>query len=149
MSLDPVERGKVGASVELLRGILVEDGGGGGGSRVQRHGRVGGGDSGKCGQHLAFLYSHHNLKSRTTLLFPRLLHLSIRSGLSDNRGRVVTQLLIIIIVLVEPKMAPVPNYPGMLPRHLQSGRSSASTLVVVQPRTHLLRCVHAQNRRSS
>ena len=30
LPLDPVERGKVGISVELLCGILVEDGGGGG-----------------------------------------------------------------------------------------------------------------------
>ena len=40
LPLDPVERGKVGASVELLCGMFVEDGRGCG-SRVEGHDRVG------------------------------------------------------------------------------------------------------------
>jgi hypothetical protein len=40
LSLDPIERGKVGAGVKLLGGILVEDGGGAG-SRVKGHDREG------------------------------------------------------------------------------------------------------------
>jgi len=44
LPLDPAERGKVGASVELLCGMLVEDGGGG--SRVEGHDRVGKGGRG-------------------------------------------------------------------------------------------------------
>jgi len=39
LSLDPLERGKVSTSVELVCGMLVENGGGG--SRVKRHGRGG------------------------------------------------------------------------------------------------------------
>lgn len=39
LSLDPLKRGKVGTSVELLCGMLVENGGGG--SRVKGHDRGG------------------------------------------------------------------------------------------------------------
>ena len=45
LPLDPAERGKVGASVEFLRGILMEDGGGCG-SRVKGHDRAGMGGRG-------------------------------------------------------------------------------------------------------
>lgn len=42
LPLDPVERGKVSASIELLCRIFVEDGGGGEG-RIEGHGEGGGG----------------------------------------------------------------------------------------------------------
>jgi len=61
LPLDPAERGKVGASVELLCGILVEDGGGCG-SRVKGHDRVGEGAGRGFGQQLAVFYSHHTFK---------------------------------------------------------------------------------------
>ena len=72
LPLDPVERGKVGTSIELLRGIFVEDGGGGG--RIKGH--DGGGEEGvrrAIRVIIRVLVASHTSKNRTTLFFPRLL----------------------------------------------------------------------------
>jgi hypothetical protein len=146
LPLDPTERGKVCASVELLGGMLVENGGRGG-SRVEGHDRVGEGDEAETTR---LLVLSPRLKNRTTLFFPRLLRLpDPLNPITIATIKAVTRLVIIIIVLAVSKMLRVLNYPGMLPRRPQSVPSSVYTFATVQSRAHLLRCVHTQNRRSS
>lgn len=84
-------------------------------------------------------------KNRTTLFFPRLLHIQSQGMLVDA----IVRLLIIITVLAVSKMDQVLNYPGMPPRRLQSVSFFSTNIVSTWPCTHLLRCVHTQNRRFS
>lgn len=80
LPLDPIESGKVCTSVKLLSGIFMEDGEGGRG-RVKGHDRGEEGDVWKCRvtvRPLVLLRADAEI-NRTTLFFPRLLHLQ-RSG---------------------------------------------------------------------
>ena len=72
LPLNPAERCKVGASVELLCGVLVEDGGGRR-SRVKGHDREGKGEGRGFGNDSPSCTPTTPSKNRTTLFFPRLL----------------------------------------------------------------------------
>jgi len=113
LSLEPIERGKVCASVELLCGIFVENGGGGR-SRVEGHDRGGEGDNAEClGDNSPSCILSPYLETSDHFVLPT-------TATSLHVQTTITQLFIIITVSAMSKMVRVLNYPGMPPRRPQS-----------------------------